>query len=262
MSDYRDIFACIEFTLIEVASQSLPLETVRAELNQYKHFEGQELSDDEYYQKLVAVIFYSGFRASTVTERLGVINEYFSDYRKVANYDESQIKSILTDSRMIRNQKKIRACVDNAVKFRQIIAKSGDFKKYVDAFDPQQSLDNIDNLRTAVEMEFRGIGPITSYHFLTDIGINVIKPDRVICRIFERLGLVVGPFKSPDKLREVVAHGRMFAKSTGHPIRYIDIVFVDYGQMEVPELGIKKGICLEENPNCELCGVRKYCSFK
>jgi hypothetical protein len=28
------------------------------------------------------------------------------------------------------------------------------------------------------------------------------------------------------------------------------------------EFGIDRGICMEENPPCEICGVREYCLFR
>lgn len=55
--------------------------------------------------------------------------------------------------------------------------------------------------------------------------------------------------------------GRTFAKTTGYPIRYIDIVFVCYGQMKSPEVGLEHGICLEKNPHCSVCGVTRHCDY-
>jgi hypothetical protein len=39
----------------------------------------------------------------------------------------------------------------------------------------------------------------------------------------------------------------MFARATGHPIRYIDLVFVAYGQMK-SETSLAQAICLEDKP--------------
>lgn len=99
-------------------------------------------------------------------------------------------------------------------------------------------------LRDELESIFYGLGKVTSFHFLIDIGKPVLKPDRVICRVFERLGLI----ENREQLLEAVLQGRKFAEATGYPIRYIDIVFVAYGQVKSSEYGIDRGICLEENP--------------
>jgi DNA-3-methyladenine glycosylase I len=92
---------------------------------------------------------------------------------------------------------------------------------------------------------------------MTDIGLNVLKPDRVICRIFKRLGLIA----DENQLLSTVLQGRKFQQQTGHSIRYIDIVLVAYGQVEFLDLGIKNGICLNK-PRCEACPLKSnICNY-
>jgi DNA-3-methyladenine glycosylase I len=110
-----------------------------------------------------------------------------------------------------------------------------------------------------LKKRFKYLGGITVFHFLADIGYNVLKPDRVLCRIIYRLGLV----DSEEDLLGVIAAGRKFSSATGLPIRYIDIIFVAYGQVDAkPEFGLKEGICLSNSPKCELCGIYKFCQYK
>ena len=59
---------------------------------------------------------------------------------------------------------------------------------------------------------------------------------------------------------KTIQHGRKFAEATGFPIRYIDIVFVAYGQMKSEEIGLTEGICLT-NPRCHECSITAYCSY-
>jgi DNA-3-methyladenine glycosylase I len=98
---------------------------------------------------------------------------------------------------------------------------------------------------------------------MMDIGLPVLKPDRVIERIFKRIGLVPKDLPESDALYvALIQEGRRFAHATGHSIRYIDIVFVCYGQVQAREVGISKGICLSEEeggPSCSLCKIREYC---
>ncbi len=70
-------------------------DTVRAELDHYKHFEGRDLSDDQYFSILVFVAFYSGFRAATVTSKKKIIEGHFPGWKQVALYTESDIIKIL-----------------------------------------------------------------------------------------------------------------------------------------------------------------------
>ena len=98
---------------------------------------------------------------------------------------------------------------------------------------------------------------------MMDVGIPVLKPDRVLERIFKRIGLVPRHLAESDALFvALIQEGRQFAKATGYSIRYIDIVFVCYGQVQAKEVGIERGICLsseEGGPSCSICGIRQYC---
>jgi DNA-3-methyladenine glycosylase I len=77
----------------------------------------------------------------------------------------------------------------------------------------------------------------------------------VICRLFHRLGLL----KSEDQIVKAILEGTRFAEATGLPIRYIDIVFVVFGQVASPQVGISKGVCLIE-PRCGVCAIKTQCS--
>ena len=157
----------------------------------------------------------------------------------------------------IRNRRKVEACVRNAQVFKNIVSEYGSFQAYIDSFAPAASFENLMLLKEELEYRFERLGRITTYHVLTDIGLPVLKPDRVICRIFQRLGLI----ESGEQLLKAVIQGRKFAQATGYPIRYIDIVFVAYGQVESQEFGLSSGICLEQNPLCSVCGVTDYCNY-
>jgi len=257
MKDYKTLFEIIEASLIEEGSKNLPKEKIRKELNKFKHFDGQSYSNNEYFSKLVDVVFYSGFRAATVTSKLDIIHKYFSNFETVAKYGEHEIEMILADDRMIRNRHKIKACVDNAKVFKHILYEYGSFQKYIDSFDAMISFENLMLLKEELEYKFAGIGRITTYHYLTDIGMPVLKPDRVICRIFRRLGLI----ENEQQLLKTVIQGRKFAQESGYPIRYIDIVFVAYGQVQSLGFGLERGICLEKNPLCNLCGAKGFCNY-
>jgi DNA-3-methyladenine glycosylase I len=257
MKDYCAIFNRVESTLIRVGSRNLPADKIHARLGEFKKLEGKTFSDADYYWILVYVVFYSGFKAATVSAKLDAIRHHFPDYRTVADYGEDDIERILTDPKMIRNRRKVQACVENAQTFRRIVLGQGSFQAYITSFSPTTSFENLMLLKEELQHRFSGLGEITTYHVLTDIGLPVLKPDRVICRIFRRLGLI----ESEKQLLKTVIQGRKFAQATGHPIRYIDIVFVAYGQVQSMGLGLERGICLAENPACSLCGVKGYCQY-
>lgn len=257
LKHYKAIFEGVESALLRVGSRRLPLDKIRSYLETFKHLEGKPFTDGEYYQVLVRVIFYSGFRAATVTAKLPVIQAHFRSYESVAQYGSDEIHAVLKDPQMIKNRRKINACVENARTFKNIVREHGSFQEYIESFAPAKSDDNLIRLRRELQQRFHGLGGITTYHFLTDIGLPVLKPDRVVSRIFTRLGLV----QSGAKPEAVVEEGSKFTQVTGHPIRYIDIVFASYGQLRSEGVGLERGICLEQNPSCPLCGVTKFCDY-
>ncbi len=253
---YKEVFQAVEKRLIEAGSLNMDPAKIRDHLDKFKRFENRELSDDQYFSILVFVAFYSGFKAATVTAKRAIIQGHFPSWKVVSNYVEKDIKKIISDTEMIRHEGKIRACVKNAKTFSTLISKHGSVKNYIDSYSPAESFENLLLFKDALEASFAYLGGITVYHFMTDIGLPVLKPDRVICRIFERLGLL----ENQGQLLKAVIQGRKFAAATGLPIRYIDIVFVAYGQVKSEEIGIIEGICLK-NPRCSECRIQNHCGF-
>ena len=253
---YRDVFDAVEARLIEMGSRQMDSDSARAQLNKFKRFAGRDLTDDQYFSILVFVAFYSGFWAATVTSKREIIKGHFSDLGKVAAYTERDIKRILSDPDMIRHEGKIRGCVTNAQTLGAFVAKHGSLKNFIASYSPDESFENLMLLKETLEASFAYLGGITVYHFMTDIGLPVLKPDRVMCRIFERLGLL----ENEGQLLKAVLQGRKFAEATDLPIRYIDIVFVAYGQVKSEEIGVAEGICLKK-PRCRECGIREHCNY-
>jgi len=56
------------------------------------------------------------------------------DYRKIAEYGESKVKSLLEDTGLIRNRSKINALLTNAAAFMEIQSKFGSFSNYIWGF--------------------------------------------------------------------------------------------------------------------------------
>lgn len=128
---------------------------------------------------------------------------------------------------MIQNKSKIDACVQNAKRITQIVDKYGSIKAYIHSFYPNSSDEALYRLKRSLESKFSFLGGVTSYHFMTDIGLNVLKPDRVILRIFKRLGLI----ESEKDFLGAVKIGRAFSEATNLSNRFIDIIFVLYDQL-------------------------------
>lgn len=255
--NYNDLFRKMEETSKKESSLSEDeFEKIWGKLKKY-HYKNDD--DCEIYWKLVQVIFYSGMKAATVTAKLPAIKKYFYEYKKVMEYSEEDLKKINNDSGIIHNQKKIKACVKNAITYNNIVRKYGAFSNYLESFGDLDEKDVIEKLKNDLIYQFDFLGNITAYHFMLDLGLKVWKPDRVICRILNRIGLL----NNPNDIDHAVRLGREIAEQVDLPIRYIDIIFVKYGQLGNEEpFGLTDGICLERNPRCSICGIQEYCYFK
>ena len=80
----------------------------------------------------------------------------------------------------------------------------------------------------------------------------------MIRRIFYRIGLI----ENENDLNASIAVGREMSKQLNIPIRYIDIIFVKYGQVGQSDLlGTIDGICTENNPKCDICELKSMCRY-
>jgi len=254
---YRDIFLKVEQTLINECCFSE--EEFLKYYGRFKEdFNYKKYTDDHVWWIIVSVIFYAAMKAAIVTPKLPAIKKYLSDFRKVKRFTGVDVDSMMRDETIIRNRRKIEACVYNAAIFGNLIDKHGSFTKYLEGFGHLQDENVIESVRQDLQ-QFEFIGPVTALHVMLDLGLEVWKPDRVMCRILERLGLI----DDRKNIDQALGVGREFAKHVSEPIRYIDIIMVKYGQ-EGNEDGfglLNGGICLERNPRCSICGIQEYCKY-
>lgn len=226
--------------------------------SQFKNLNTKNIDWDKFYELIMFVTFYSGFRAETVNHKYYPIKKALGSLRSVARFKEADIRAAMKNTKIIRHENKIRACVHNAKKVVGLKEEYKSLQDYLNSFGDPNDKKNINALARDLRMRFKYLGGITVNHLMTDLGLNVVKPDRVLCRIFYRLGLV----KSIKDYDEVVRIGQQISKTTKLPIRYIDLIFVFYGQVGYKyELDINDGICLERKPKCDICNLNKFCNY-
>ncbi|ASJ07386.1 DNA-3-methyladenine glycosylase I [Thermococcus pacificus] len=221
----------------------------------------RKMSDDEIYSTLVQVVFYSGMNAKTVSKKMPTILKYLGDFRKVAEYTEEDIRRIMDDRDMIKNLKKIQACIHNAKEFQRIVESHGSFVNYLESFevDPTNYRDIKTKLVPELMKRFKGIGKVTVYHFLMDLGFGVMKPDRTILRLFHRLGWLPTSDPTAENIERTIKICSEISSETGFWIRAVDITLVAFCQEGGNQgLGIPAGICTR-NPKCLECPLRERC---
>ena len=98
---------------------------------------GNPVYDDEkLFEFLILETFQAGLSWITVLRKRGNFRKAFDnfDYRKIANYNQGKIDSLLLDAGIIRNKLKIHATITNAKAFMKIQDEFGSFSKYIWGF--------------------------------------------------------------------------------------------------------------------------------
>jgi DNA-3-methyladenine glycosylase I len=259
LEHYKRLFDDLESTLIQTGNRN-GIADMRQQLNEYKTITEQRRDDADYYHLIVEVTFYSGFTAATVEAKLDAITEWFPDFSTVAHYGSEHVQKMMADPRMIRNESKLWACIKNARTFQEIVKEHGSFQRYVESFAPKASFKNFMMLRNDLMNRFAYLAETNSLYFLMEIGMPVLKPDLVVTRLFHRLGFIEDENISETRRFQCVEIGQKFVEATGYPIRYIDIVFVAYGQV-AGNSTFQQGICLKNSPRCHICRVSEFCDY-
>lgn len=105
------------------------------------------------------------------------------DPLKIAGYDDTKIKELLANDKIIRNRLKINAAIANSKIFIEIQKEFGSFSEYLWSFTNHKIIKNTDDNfptkteisdRISKDMQKRGmkfVGSVTIYSFLQAVGI-------------------------------------------------------------------------------------------
>jgi DNA-3-methyladenine glycosylase I len=83
----------------------------------------------------------------------------------VAKFTNSDVKRLMGDSGIVRNEKKILATIFNAAQFLEVTKEYGSFKQYLDHFGKGQ-----EKVQTDLQERFHHMGPSTARMFLWAVG--------------------------------------------------------------------------------------------
>lgn len=219
-------------------------------------------TDDGFFRQHVAIVFFSGFKASIVEAKLPAIYNAFPDIDTVLAYDSDQIEALMDNPNLIRNRAKITAVTGNARSFQTIINQYGSFSAYLLSFnegfpegvgDPAEILDDLDRLQADLMNRLAYFGPATTKHFLMDYGLNFIKPDVHVMRVLHRLGLV--KTAGGESYGDAIRMGRLISDAADVPIRYVDTVLVSLGMTS------EANLCRKTDPLCGDCLLKSRCAY-
>lgn len=92
--------------------------------------------DDAIFEFLILETFQAGLSWITILRKRENFRKAFDnfDYRKIADYSDNKIETLMQDSGIVRNRLKIKATVSNAHAFMKLQEEFGSFSKYIWGF--------------------------------------------------------------------------------------------------------------------------------
>jgi len=88
--------------------------------------------DQQMFEFVVLESFQAGLSWEIILNKRDNFRKAFADFdfKKVAKFDEAKVQSLLQDKGIVRNQLKIRATINNAQRYLEVIEEFGSFCKY------------------------------------------------------------------------------------------------------------------------------------
>ena len=133
-------------------------------------------TDAAYFENLTRCIFQAGLSWRTITNKLPNFKATFNDFdiKTVASYSADDIRRLMGDSGIIRNQRKILATINNAREFERIATEHGSFKQWLDGLD---KTDNYAIATQRIASRFKHVGETTGRIFLYTVGEDIRFPE-------------------------------------------------------------------------------------
>ena len=212
-------------------------------------------SDDFCFNQLCDLTFQSGIRGQIWLRFEPEIKRELKDYKvkKVANYSQKDVERMLANPKMIKNRRKIEACLHNA---KEIV----NISKEYDGFWRWLAKHTTENLVEKLRSSFKLMGYTNAYAFLLYCGMDVMKTDLNVRRVLYRLGLLDSDASTPKILTEIQTIGRKMAEAVSVKVAVIDYTLYMFGSGEQPF--VKYAVCSKVAPKCKTCKLEvKYCKY-
>ncbi len=123
--------------------------------------------DVGYFELMTKSVFTAGLNWGMVERKWPGFRRAFVSFSltKVSKLSEKDVKRLMGDEGIVRNERKIRATVHNAGQFLQLCKEFGSFERYLDSFGKDEG-----RLQSDLLERFKHLGPSTGRMFLWSVG--------------------------------------------------------------------------------------------
>ena len=135
---------------------------------------GKPKTDDGYFEMMTRALMQAGLNWSMIEKKWPNFRKAFANFSipKVAGFGEGDVKTLMKDVSIVRNEKKIRSVIANAAELKRVTKEFGSFQGYLDSFRGDE-----EGLIADLQKRFRHLGESSSRVFLYMVG-EKLKPTR------------------------------------------------------------------------------------
>lgn len=132
----------------------------------------------DYLEVLTKAVFQTGIRWQVVEAKWPGFREAFVNFdpKKISRFSERDVDELATDTRIIRNRRKIEATIDNATEMVAIEKEFGNIRDYL------RSNGGFEETVADLRRRFRFVGETGAYFFLYSVGERVPSHDEWMAR--------------------------------------------------------------------------------
>lgn len=131
-------------------------------------------NDNEYFERMTRAIFQAGLNWSMIENKWKNFRRAFSGFSvsKLAKLGERDVRSLMRDHAIVRNEKKIRSTIYNAQETLKVKQEFGSFRQYFNSFDGDHA-----KLIANLQERFHHLGPSSARVFVMMSGVK-LKPTK------------------------------------------------------------------------------------
>jgi 3-methyladenine DNA glycosylase Tag len=131
-------------------------------------------NDDEYFETMSRAIFQAGLNWEMIDNKWSNFRKAFSNFSvdQVSKFNSRKVKELLSDSGIVRNEKKITSTIYNAQQSLAVQREFGSFRKYIDSFGKDHA-----KLMEDLQSRFHHLGSSSSRTFLWMAGVKLVPTE-------------------------------------------------------------------------------------
>ena len=178
--------------------------------------------DDRWLSGMAKAVFRSGFNWSVVENKWSDIEAAYDrfDPYGVASLSDDDLDTLVSDARVIRHWRKLKAIRENAQYLVELAGEHGSAAKFFAEYPSTEYIDLLDDIKR------RGafLGGVTGQYFLRDIGKDSFILSRDVVAALEREKIFDGSPSSKTSLRKIQAAFNEWVEDGGESLTRVSRV--------------------------------------